>query len=68
MGLAAYEIIGNDANGVCATTETPKTPTRPTKPPSKPRSRPRLLRYGRGTKFVRISAPGRGLASGSREN
>jgi hypothetical protein len=47
MGLAAYEIIGNDRNSVCATTGRPKTPTKPRKPLLKPRSLPLLWRYGR---------------------
>jgi hypothetical protein len=48
MGLAAYEIIGNDAEW--RVRHGGKAETRPRKPLSKPRSRPLLLRYGRDTK------------------
>jgi hypothetical protein len=46
MGLAAYEIIGNDAEWRVRHDGKPKTYTRPKRPPSKPRLLRLLLRDG----------------------
>jgi hypothetical protein len=52
MGLAAYEIIGNDAEWRVRHDGKPKTYTRPKRPPSKPRLLRLLLRDGARYAFL----------------
>jgi hypothetical protein len=52
MGLAAYEIIGNNAEWRVRDDGRPKTYTRQRKPPSKLQLLRLLSRYGRDTRYA----------------